>query len=120
MSLKTKLTIALVLFIAACSAYLINEGYLTLETVQENLSVMQDQYKASPVSFLALFMVGYALFVALYIPGPFILNLLAGALLGPLSARQRPACPPPSARWPLFLSRVISCTTLCAAASPAR
>lgn len=83
MSLKTKLTIVLVLFIAASSAYLINAGYLTLETVQENLAIMQDQYEASPVSFLALFMVGYALFVALYIPGPFILNLLAGALFGP-------------------------------------
>lgn len=84
MSLKTKLSIALVLFVGVCSVILVNEGYLTLETVQNNLAVMKDSYQASPVMFLALFMVGYALFVALYVPGPFILNLLAGALFGPL------------------------------------
>jgi len=84
MSIKTKVSIALVVFVAACSALLVQEGYLTIDTVQDNLVLMREEYAASPVMFILLFLIGYALFVALYIPGPFVLNLLAGALFGPL------------------------------------
>ncbi|WP_262690195.1 TVP38/TMEM64 family protein [Kordiimonas aestuarii] len=83
MTLKTKLSIVLVVLVGICSFLLVNEGYLTLDVIQQNLKLMRQQYDASPIMFLFMFIVGYTLFVALYVPGPFILNLMAGAIFGP-------------------------------------
>ncbi|WP_417449796.1 TVP38/TMEM64 family protein [Kordiimonas sp.] len=84
MTFKTKLTVALLLIAGVGSFFLVNEGYLTLDAVQKNLEFMRSQYEATPALFVMAFMLGYTLFVALYIPGPFVLNLMAGAIFGPL------------------------------------
>lgn len=56
--------------------------FLTLESIQGNLSYLQSQYHQNPTIFLALFLIIYILITSLSIPGSIILTLMSGAIFG--------------------------------------
>ncbi len=72
-------TIGLVL-----AGWYVGNDYLNLETLQTKLDMLDTQFEVHPIIFIGSFVATYILVVAFFIPGSFLLNLLAGAILGPL------------------------------------
>ena len=70
--------------ISAATTWLASNDYLTLEALQQSLGFLEEHYDENPTLFISLYMVIYVVTVALFLPGLFLLNLLAGAILGPL------------------------------------
>ncbi len=81
---RLKATITLTLAAVAALLLAFSEDYLSLDFIQQNIEMLRQEYTGAPVMFALGFIGFYLVFVALYLPGPFILNLLAGAIFGPL------------------------------------
>lgn len=63
-------------------ALFVTRDHLTLENTQAMLGELNAFYDRNPALFVGAYMVVYALMVLFYLPGPFFLNLIAGAVLG--------------------------------------
>lgn len=81
---QPKIIILAVLLPLVAAAYIEGQQYFNLAFVQSALENLTTYYNQNQSLFIASYVVGYALLVALYVPGPLILNLLAGAVFGPL------------------------------------
>lgn len=67
--------------IIALSLFL-SKDQLTLENAQAALSDLTMLYNQNPILFIGAYTLIYAVLVLFYLPGPFFLNLIAGAVLG--------------------------------------
>ncbi|WP_417465218.1 TVP38/TMEM64 family protein [Kordiimonas sp.] len=81
---RLKATITLTLATIAVVLLAVSGDYLSLDFIQQNIEALKQEYNNAPIAFAVAFIGFYLMFVALYLPGPFVLNLLAGAIFGPL------------------------------------
>lgn len=82
--MKNQRSLFIVLLVALAAAFFWFDGhhYLTLDSLKQQQSALNDYYLVNPAKMLVSFFLVYVLVTALSLPGAVIMTLAAGALFG--------------------------------------
>ncbi|MFC3051464.1 TVP38/TMEM64 family protein [Kordiimonas pumila] len=81
--MKKSILLTFALALTAIAIWFGQKGWLEISFLQSNLENLTARFDQSPTAFILMYAFVYTVMVAFFLPGLFIMNLVAGAIFGP-------------------------------------